>query len=141
MADRANNPTTPGPAWKAFEDLARSKMSHHFNIALAEREIPGFPKRFDMVSEDRAVVGDAKFLTLVHKKRRPSAKFMEIAGHVWLLERLDAKTRFLVFGNQRAVIELWLQRYGGLVQTVSFYFLAPDGTLDRLVHPLQGASA
>ena len=62
-----------------------------------------------MVSEDYTVVGDAKFLTLVRNKKLPPAKFMEIAGHVWLLERLPAKQRFLVFGNQRQVPERWLK--------------------------------
>lgn len=34
---------------------------------------------------------------------------MEIAGHVWLLERTTAQRRFLVFGNQRRVSEWWLE--------------------------------
>jgi hypothetical protein len=119
-------------AWKEFECLARSRMSQHFQVQLTERQPPDFPKRFDMVSEDFTIVGDAKFLTLVHGKKLPPAKFMEIAGHVWLLERLVAKERFLVFGNQRRVVEWWLEKYGNLVQTVSFYFLKPDRTLEPL---------
>jgi site-specific recombinase len=65
-------------------------------------------------------------------QRLPPAKFMEIAGHVWLLERTRARRRFLVFGNQRRVSEWWLEKYGSLVTNVEFYFLADDGTLEQL---------
>ncbi len=108
-------------------------MSAHFQIALHERQPSGFPKRFDLVSPMEDIVGDAKCLTLVRGVNLPPAKFMEIAGHVWLLERLtSAKRRFLVFGSQRRVAEWWLEKYGALVTTVEFYFLAEDGTLDQL---------
>ncbi len=118
--------------WKAFEALAREQMSQRFGVALTERQVPGVPKKFDMVSPDGSVIGDAKFLTLVNGLRLPPAKFMEIAGHVWLLERTAARQRFLVFGNQRRVSEWWLQKYGTLVRGVEFYFLADDGSLEQL---------
>ena len=118
--------------WKAFETLALERMSKHLGVTLVERQLPGVPKKFDMVSADSTVVGDAKCFTLVHGQRLPPAKFMEIAGHVWLLERTTARRRFLVFGNQRRVSEWWLEKYGGLVDGVEFYFLADDGTLEQL---------
>jgi hypothetical protein len=118
--------------WKAFESLARERMAKHLGVALAERQLPGVPKKFDMVSADGTIVGDAKCLTLVHGIRLPPAKFMEIAGHVWLLERTMARRRFLVLGNQRRVSEWWLEKYGALVGGVEFYFLTDDGTLDQL---------
>jgi hypothetical protein len=49
-----------------------------------------------------------------------------------LLEKTAPTTTFLVFGNDRQVPELWLQRYGTLVSGVSFYFLAYDGALEIL---------
>jgi hypothetical protein len=118
--------------WKEFEDFARHKMSDFFKIQLSERQLPGFPKRFDMVSSDGQIVGDAKFLTLVHGKALPPAKFMEIAGHVWLLERIRASQRFLVFGNQREVPEWWLKKYGSLVTNVEFFFIYATGELVKL---------
>ncbi len=119
--------------WKEFQGLARVRMGAHFNVTLAERQPSGSPKKFDLVSPAEDIVGDAKYLTLVHGERLPPAKFMEIAGHVWLLEGLPGvKRRFLVFGHQRRVPEWWLEKYGGLVTTVEFYFLADEGKLDRL---------
>ena len=85
-----------------------------------------------MVSDDETIVGDAKYLTLVYGKRFPPAKMMEIAGHVWLLEKASTKTRFLVFGNQQEVPELWLEKYGKYKQNVDFYFLSDNGDLEKM---------
>lgn len=118
--------------WREFEVFAREKMSKYLGAALSSHKRNGHPKRFDLVSDDGAIVGDAKFLTLVHGKGLPPAKFMEIAGHVWLLERTPATRRFLVFGNQRRVAEWWLEKYGRLPRTVEFYFLSEDGEVEVL---------
>ena len=118
--------------WKEFESLARKAMSQHFGVALTEENPSGFPKKFDMLSPDQQIVGDAKFLTLVQGKKLPPAKFMEIAGHVWLLERVPARHRFLIFGNDRRVPEWWLKKYGILVKTVEFYFLDQSGKVVKL---------
>ena len=117
---------------RAFEDLARSVMSAHFDVPLVSGQVPGVPKEFDMVSPDGSIVGDAKYFTLVQGQRLPPAKFSIIAEHVWLLEKTDAPVTFLVFGNDRQVPELWLQRYGNLVSSVAFYFLTDDGALEAL---------
>jgi len=57
--------------WNEFEGFARKIMSQYFSANLTERNLSGFPKRFDMVSPDESIVGDAKYLTLVHKKTYP----------------------------------------------------------------------
>jgi len=120
---------------RAFEDLARSVMSVHFGISLAPDRVPGVPKEFDMISPDRSIVGDAKYLPLVRGQRLPPAKFSVIAEHVWLLEKTGAPTTFLVFGNDRQVPLLWLERYGDLTADVDFYFLTDEGELEQLDHP------
>ena len=119
----------------AFEELARTVMSRHLGVPLATGKAPGVPKEFDMVSADGDFVGDAKYFTLVQGQRLPPAKFSIIAEHVWLLEKTGAPVTFLVFGNDRQVPLLWLQRYGDLVSGVAFYFLTDDGELEQLVDP------
>lgn len=118
--------------WREFEEFARKIMSKYFGVELFEANPKKFPKKFDMVSPDERIVGDAKFLTLVKRKKLPPAKFMEIAAHVWLLEKIDAEKRFLVFGNQRRVIEWWLEKYGDFVVDIEFYFIDNKGRLERL---------
>jgi hypothetical protein len=125
---RAGQGLTP----KAFEELARRRMSDHFGVELASGQVPGVPKQFDMVAPDQSIVGDAKYFTLLRGERLPPAKFSVIAEYVWLLEKTGAQTKFLVFGNDRQVAELWLRRYGALASAVAFYFLAEDGGLEEL---------
>jgi len=60
------------------------------------------------------------------------AKFSTIAEYVWLLEKLQAEKKFLVFGNQIEVPKRWLQKYGSLVNGVDFYFLDNWGSISKL---------
>lgn len=126
---KTENNLTP----QKFENLARYIMGKYFGTPLHEREIPGVPKRFDMVSKDGRIVGDAKYYTLVQGHRLPPAKFSVIAEHVWLLEKTNAKKKFLVFGNDIEVPRLWLARYGKLVKAIAFYFLSDSGDLTDLL--------
>lgn len=119
--------------WRKFQERARKVMSQHFGVELTEKRPEGSPKKFDMVSPNEDIVGDAKYLTLVRRKKLPSAKFMDIAGHVWLLQALkEANKRFLVFGNQRKVPEQWLEKYGELTENVEFYFINYKSCIERL---------
>ncbi len=115
-----------------FEALAQRVMSKHFGEPLAPGKATDVPKLFDLVSADGQTVGDAKYFTLVEGQRLPPAKFSIIAEHVWLLEKTNARVRFLVFGHDRRVPELWLKRYGHLVERVAFFFLSDEGQLDEL---------
>jgi hypothetical protein len=98
-------------------------------------QCPASPKRFDFVSPEKHVVGDAKYFTLVGGVGLPPAKFSIIAEHVWLLEKTGAPATFLVFGNDRQVPVRWLERYGELASAVTFYFLSDAGDLERLGGP------
>ncbi|MFQ6060089.1 MAG: hypothetical protein ACE5QW_09800 [Thermoplasmata archaeon] len=106
-----------------FQKLAARKLYEEFGIAFSERQLDHVPKRFDFVSEDGEYVGDAKFLTMVRGKNIPSAKFSVISEHIWFLEKTQASTKFLVFGNDDRVPKEWLKRYGHLSRSVRFYFL------------------
>jgi hypothetical protein len=115
-----------------FEEHARKAMSRHYGVSLRKVLSGEMIKRFDFCSDDRSIVGDAKFFTLVAGERLPPAKFSIIAEHVWLLENTPATHKFLAFGNQREVPKQWLARYGRLVSGVDFYFIEPDGEVTRI---------
>lgn len=117
---------------RAFEAVARLAMSRFFNVVLSEASPEGVPKRFDLVSEDGSIIGDAKYYSMVRGEAIPPAKFSIISEHVWLLEKCRARHRFLAFGNQRQVPVEWLSRYGGLLQGIDFYFISGDGSISKL---------
>jgi DNA-binding transcriptional ArsR family regulator len=119
---------TPG----GFEALAGRVLGDHYRTAFAPGSLDGIRKRFDFVSTDQQIVGDAKYYTLVGGERLPPAKFATIAEHVWLLEKTNAPEQFLVFGNDREVPLRWLERYGALAGSVQFFFLSDDGKLEVL---------
>ena len=124
--------TLPKLTAAQFEDLARQAFSELFGVPLQPGQVPGVLKLFDLVSLDGQIVGDAKYYTLVGGQHLPPAKFSIIAEHVWLLEKTQAKHKFLVFGNDIEVPKRWLTRYGLLRGDVEFYFLADDGNLLEL---------
>ena len=98
--------------------------------------VGSIPKRFDFVSPDRSIVGDAKYYT---RGGTPSGKLATISEYVWLLEKTSTAEKFLVFGNDRRVPIMWLQKYGALLSGITFYFLTDDGDLEELANPANGA--
>lgn len=117
---------------RKFEELARNVMGNFYGCEFSPGTIDPIPKVFDLVSEDLRHIGDAKLYSLVRGSQLPPAKFSVIAEHVWLLEKTRAPHVFIIFGNDRRVPELWLQRYGHLVGGVRMFFLSQDGALDEL---------
>ncbi len=116
-----------------FEKLARDVMSGYLGVELRQGQVEGVPKRFDLVSPDGSIVGDAKYFTMVRGQSLPPAKFSVIAEYVWLLEKTNAVRKFLVFGNDRRVPEEWLRRYGRLTENVEYYFLAAGSSEPELL--------
>ena len=132
-----HTPTSPVPHGEAvtpvtFEALARRVLGDRYGTELSPGILVGIRKRFDYVSADQQVIGDAKYYTLVERERLLSAKFATIAEHVWLLEKSGAPAQFLVFGNDRDVPLRWLERYGALARGVQFFYLSDDGHLEVL---------
>jgi hypothetical protein len=130
---RASEPAGLTP-WQ-FEELARRVLSERYGVELAPGTLPGVRKRFDLVSPDQQVVGDTRYYARVRGVALPPAKFWAISEQVWLLEKTGAPIQILVFGNDRAVPSLWLERFGDLAPGVAFFFLRADGTLEMLSSP------
>lgn len=116
----------------SFEEIARNKFDLFFNKHLPKGSIPGINKEWDFLSDDRKIVGDAKFYTMVNGFGNPSAKLSTISEHVWLLEKTHCEKKFLVFGNQIEVPQNWLKKYGDLVSNIKFYFLLENGDIMEL---------
>jgi hypothetical protein len=111
-----------------FEEHAKLLLEIHYRKAFQQGSVVGVPKRWDYLSVDKSIVGDAKLYTMVGGERTPPAKMSIIAEHVWLLCHIPAVTRFLVFGGDKRVPSLWLQRYGHLVDGVTFWFVDAEGS-------------
>jgi len=107
---------------RRFEAKARDILSDYLQTKLRPRLIQPVNRLFDFVSQDKQIIGDSKYFSM-KGKRIQSTKYSAISENVWFLERVSAKRKFLVFGNNRAVPEGWLSRYGHLIQKIEFFFL------------------
>jgi hypothetical protein len=115
----------------AFEARACAAMEQWYGVRLQRGSVGAVPKRFDFVSPDGSIVGDAKFYSLVNGVGLPPAKHATIAEYVWLLEKTGATHKFLVFGNDSRVPKSWLKRFGKLTE-VRFFFMDDAGSLMEL---------
>lgn len=118
------------PDWadgRAFESHAARFLSDLWGVDLAARSVTlrgGVTKKFDLVSADGRIVGDAKYYKNIAV---PAAKWSTIAEYVWLLQHVQsADCRFMVFGLDREVAARWLHRFRPLTHDVAFYFF--DGS-------------
>jgi hypothetical protein len=116
--------------WREFEVYARHYFSELWNTELLERsvDVGGVSWRFDLVSDDGAIVGDAKYLKNIAV---PAAKWQGISECIWLLQHAQADRVFMVFGRDVEVASRYLKRMRPLTGPVEFFFL--DGEGHRLI--------
>jgi hypothetical protein len=115
--------------WAAF---VRDTVSKYFGTPLNPGKKEKWPKLFDYVSKDYAIVGDAKYYSMTRGKFVPSMKLSVISAHVWMLEKIEAPTKFLLFGNDRRVPNEWWKRYGRFNDTVDFYFYEENEEIQKM---------
>ena len=124
-----------GLSARKFEALARETMSEHFQAKLDRGYAGQVHKEFDFVAPFGRIVGDAMHFRGAPATRWAPAKAAAIAERVWMLEKTAAPQTFLVFGHDRHMPTMWLERCGNLVYGVVFYFLSDDGELEELPNP------
>lgn len=122
------------PPWTepaGFRALAQREASARFGTTLAPARVPGFPRAFDLVSEDATLVGAvlppsgrARSLTTLERA--------ELSEHVLMLTLAPAQQRILVVGHDRARLEPWLSVYGHLARDIEFWRLRGPGALERI---------
>lgn len=113
--------------WRTFEDYARRYFSDtwHTNLKPRTVRIGGqVDYKFDLVSADQRIVGDAKWLKNI---RDPAAKWQGISEYVWLLQKVKADKLFMVFGQDVEVPERYLKRMRPLIAPVEFYSWTTQG--------------
>jgi hypothetical protein len=113
--------------WRTFEQYARRYFSQLWGTELAERSVrvgDAVPWKFDLVSPDSQIVGDAKWLKNIPV---PAAKWQAIAEYLWLLQKVRAERVFMVFGQDVEVAERYLKRVRPLTAPIEFYYLDGHG--------------
>ncbi|MEM2045456.1 MAG: hypothetical protein QXO20_04670 [Candidatus Bathyarchaeia archaeon] len=147
---RAGEPPTPlrargvgGDVWarmrvvRRFEALAAEALSRLFGVRLYREvrmkvRLKGgveLTQVFDLASADGSVVGEVMYFAA---GGAPWARFPAIAGRLWILEKVEAKAKFIAFGGDARVPRLWFERYGRLAGDVGLYYVGEDGRVEAL---------
>ena len=124
VATRTSASAMTAGGWQSFEERARRYFSGLWGVELRARDVTvgSGRKRFDLVSADQQIVGDAKSFS---DARGASGKLSGIAEYVLFLQAVPARRRFLVF-ERRVVATEFLRRWRGVVTGVDFYLLEGD---------------
>ena len=131
-------PPAPAPApavtgEATFPAHARRVLSARWGTGLQRRAaaLPGAEARvFELVSGNGRIVGDVVWLD--GRGDTPEAKSAAIAEAVLIVAHVvRADRRFLVFGQDRDVLDRWLTSYRLLLDGVEVWFLDGD-RLERL---------
>lgn len=123
------------PPWQeseGFRALAAAAMSERFLEPLAPARLRGFPRPFDLASEDRTLLGlvlppsgrSARGLTTLERA--------ELSEAVLMLMLAPAQQRVLIVGYDAQRLLPWLATYGHLAQDIEFWHLRGPGRLERL---------
>lgn len=114
-------------ARKDFSERAREVMNEFYGRALKPRKIGG-TKIWDYASNDGMVVGDARWFG----QTVPAARAF-ISEAVWLLEKVGAVQKFIVFGGESDVPRQWLELWATLCpEDVALFYLDNKGELHEL---------
>lgn len=116
-----------GLARKDFSERAREVMNEFYGRALKPAKIGG-TKIWDYVSPDGMVVGDARWFG----QSVPAARAF-ISEAVWLLEKVGAVQKFIVFGGEADVPRQWLELWATLCpEDIALFYLDNKGELHEL---------
>lgn len=116
-----------GLARKDFSERAREVMNEFYGRGLKPRKIGG-TKIWDYVSPDGMVVGDARWFG----QSVPAARAF-ISEAIWLLEKVGAVQKFVVFGGESEVPRQWLELWATLCpEDVALFYLDSKGELHEL---------
>jgi hypothetical protein len=87
------------------------------------------PKTWDYVSPDESIVADAKFFSYMGVA---SGRKSIISEHVWLLEKIPARSKFILFDRNGSSPEEWLRRWRSLL-AANIAFLQLEGDKVRFL--------
>ncbi len=112
---------------KDFAERAREVMNEFYGRTLKPVKIGG-TKIWDFVSPDGMVVGDARWFA----GPVPAARAF-ISEAVWLLEKVGAVQKFIVFGGEADVARQWLELWATLCpEDIALFYLDNKGELHEL---------
>ncbi len=126
----------PGIARSAGEEdfpvRARRAVETHygctFDMAVPDELSPAWR----LVGDDGGTLGYALHAAPLADGRVPAGRLVLLSGLVWLLEKSEAETPFVVIGGDPATANAWQKHHGPYCDEVEVFFLGGEGKLSQL---------
>ena len=79
---------------KKFEEIARNAIQKKLGCKLnnGKLNITGKDKNFDLVNENKRIVGDVKHYSMTKGGNIPSAKFSTLNEYAWLIRLISPRS-------------------------------------------------
>ena len=99
-----------------------------FDIAAPDELSPAWR----LMGDDGGTLGYALHLSPLVDGRVPAGRLALLSGLIWLLEKSEAETPFLIIGGDSATAQAWQTHHGPYCDEANVFFLEVDGTLSTL---------
>ncbi len=115
-----------------FPARVRQAVEEHYGCSFDMAAPDELSPAWRLVGDDGATLGYALHLAPLADGRVPAGRLALLSGLVWLLEKSEAETPFLVIGGDSATADAWQARHGPYCDEAEVFFLAGEGGLSRL---------
>ena len=124
---------------KKFEEIARNAIQKKLGCKLnnGKLNITGKDKNFDLVNENKRIVGDVKHYSMTKGGNIPSAKFSTLNEYAWLMQRLERSTnlkwkKIFVIGADKPLVKKYIKTYGKWLDDIEVYYCSERGEINRI---------
>ncbi len=126
----------PGIARSAGEEdfpvRAREAVETHYGCAFDTVAPDELSPAWRLVGDDGETLGYALHTTPLADGRVPAGRLVLLSGLVWLLEKSEAETPFVVIGGDPATANAWRMHHGPYCDEVEVFFLDEEEKLSQL---------
>ena len=126
-------------SWSDFELHAREAIQKELNVELSSGGviINGKIKNFDLVNQDKRIVGDIKNYKITEGGNRPSAKFSILNEYAWLMQLLEKYDghkwkKLFVIGEDIEMVKHYVKEFDKWLEDIEVYFFSSSFGLKKM---------
>ena len=126
-------------SWSDFEIDARKAIEKELRVQLpnGKLNINGKLKKFDLVNEEKKIVGDVKHYSMTKGGNRPSGKISTLNEYVWIMQLLEkfhnTKWRKLfVVGEDMEMIKNYIREFEQWLGDIEFYYYSKNTGIQKI---------
>ncbi len=115
-----------------FSARARQAAVDHYGCSFDMAAPDDLSPAWRLIGDDDATLGYAMHITPLKEGRVPAGRLALISGLVWLLEKSEAETPFVIIGGDAATASAWRKHHGPYCDEVDVFFMDETNGLSRL---------